>query len=473
MVFCGDIAVKSYSNEKINLKGIITGLDSSKKYCLHYFDYDHVNLPNKTQSYTYIHGVTSYDLYAHGCYRPRVGIGVGDQFSISCHETGRTCEEILKNVCGETLKLEIKQDQYVYYVVEDDSGNKVSGARVECGGDVLHTGSDGRASHILNEKDTNYYATCYPPTGYSCIDCNKSFIVHGTMVIDFKLEKESVTPSTVFVDIHVKDQHGDYVKNCTVSIPGALSIPGVVSGDSLSTGSSGVVRFNLEKDKLYVATAEPPSGYSSVSASTGSFTAIGNQSFMFKLQKDDATPTTCVLSFGVICIDPMALMPGVICRVGGKSATTGLDGTCNITVECGKPYTATCDAPDGYNCICDGCVCSDGPFTPTANGHIDTFYIAKNPNGGIPNGDPKYTNIPPEVVAVMPQDTTNIIMLELKPLSWAKFDSLKGSTLASWLLSKVGDIITYKGIIGWDCIGVSVVQTSDRKVFLPVFMRRV
>lgn len=333
----------------------------------------------------------------------------------------------------------------------------------------------GNAGCFMPDEGDGTYSMIIREVGSTCESVITPYVDTAGIIV-----ASDVPPETeyVYVDIHVKDQHGNYVKYCTVTIPGATS------GDILSTGSDGVVTFKLEKGKSYVATAKPPTGYSSISTSTGSFVAIGTQSFMRTLQKDaepDPTPTTCVLSFAVICIDPMTLMSGVTCRVGGKSAITGPDGTCNITVECGKPYTATCDTPDGYNCICPTCVCSDGPFTPTGNGSIDTFYIAKNAipdddTNGNTDGVPTYKNIPPEVVAVMPEGTTNIIILSLKRLVILGVDLSSITTLKSHLpsfIGKVGDIITYKELIGWSCLGADVLELSDGSVVLPIFIRKV
>lgn len=290
MVFCGNIGVKSYSDTKVYLKGTVTGLDTSKKYCLHYFDWGDKNLPNKTYSYTYIKNKTSFDLGSAGCYVPRSAWADGEQMEIRCNEIGANCEDITKNACGEVLLLEIVQDQYVYYVVEDDAGNKVSNARIECYGDVLYTGTDGRASHTLNEGKT-YYATCYPPAGYECVDCYESFTVTGTTIIDFKLkrpeepEPEPEPEEWCFVDIQVTDEDDDNL-DCRVCVPGAEG------PDCQQTGTDGVTTFQLRRRTLYTATASK-TGYVDYNGfGSRSFTTPGGTSDFLALRLA-REPTVC------------------------------------------------------------------------------------------------------------------------------------------------------------------------------------
>jgi len=77
-------------------------------------------------------------------------------------------------------------------------------------------------------------------------------------------------------------------------------------------------------------------------------------------------------------------------------------------------------------------------------------------------------SIPPEIVAVMPAETTRIVAIPLKPLSWANFSGLRSHL--SPIVDIVANIITVGGYIGWRSLGVDVVKLSNGEIFMVVFL---
>ncbi|MCK4518299.1 hypothetical protein KAT92_05985, partial [Candidatus Babeliales bacterium] len=81
MASCSGIGIKEITSTRVLLKGVITGLDSSKRYCLHHFWGGWENVPRTNgQTYTYITGITLVDLSSYGCYVPKNETIEGQQF---------------------------------------------------------------------------------------------------------------------------------------------------------------------------------------------------------------------------------------------------------------------------------------------------------------------------------------------------------------------------------------------------------
>jgi len=230
------------------------------------------------------------------------------------------------------------------------------------GGKCIDIGSQG--CYIPDYGDGLYRIYLDEVTEYGC-----DYIIRTAVAKTIDVSSE---PETVIIDVYVKDQHGTGVDDAKVTIPTASGTK------TITTNFFGLaVGFTLEKGKTHTASVTYlPSEWETTSGSTISFGA--NQSGNITLTVNKKL-LTCCIDFLVMS---MAWKPinGVRCSIGGKSATTDDIGTCSITVECGKSYTATCDIPSGYTCECSGCVCSDGPFTPTGSGLV-TFYLKEVSNG--------------------------------------------------------------------------------------------
>jgi len=160
-------------------------------------------------------------------------------------------------------------------------------------------------------------------------------------------------------------------------------------------------------------------------------------------------------------------IPGAL---GAKTIRTNYDGVAvGFTLEKGKTYTATVIPPSGYISVSDSAV----RFTASTSGGI---YCSLNKSPSTPPGSTTpptpptrtFKNIPQEIVDVMPEGTVRILIFELKPLSWANIGGLR--TKLPWMVEKVADLITTGGFIGWKCLGVDIVETSDKRVLLPVFL---
>jgi len=286
MASCSGVTVKSISGGKVKLKGTITGLDKSKHYCLHYFSGGWRNLPNSYYDYTYFGNRTSYDLSAAGCYVPTSDLDEGKQFEVRCHEVSGTCENRVAEACSKILYYKVTETRLVTYRVLDEDRNPVSGVRIECGGELFYTGSDGRVENEL-ETGTTYYASCYAPDGYECVDCYERFYHDSDRMIDFKLKKKA--SEQCHADIHVIDQEGNGVSNVGVMIPGAIGT------DTIITGTDGTASgFNLISGKEYTAYITTlPSGWD-VAPSGGNLTFTPRYDATYTLHvKKKAEPVVC------------------------------------------------------------------------------------------------------------------------------------------------------------------------------------
>ena len=254
MASCTGITAKEITSTKVYLKGYVTGLSSSKEYCLHYFSGGWKTLPNASLGYTYITNRTSFDLSSIGCYVPTIDLVEGSQFEVRLHEVTGNCETNRVEACTKILYYEVIENKIVWYYVVDGNRNPVNNAKVECSGETLYTGSDGKASQVL-ETGTTYYAYCYAPSGYECVNCYESFYHDSDRVVNFEMK---TVIDTVMVDIRVEDQFDDAVVGVQVNIPtaeGAKTITTDVFG--VATG------FTLESGVQHIATITyVPSGYS-------------------------------------------------------------------------------------------------------------------------------------------------------------------------------------------------------------------
>ncbi len=285
MASCSGIGIKEIGSTRVYLEGTITGIDSSKRYCLHHYWSGWQNLPRSGRDYTYISGVTSFDLGSAGCYVPKDKTVEGQQFEVRLHEVERTCESIIREACSKILWYEVTEQRYVHFYVRDDNRDPVNNARIECAGETVYTGSDGKTYLILDTEAT-YYARGYAPSGYECTDCYESFYHDSDRVVNFWMEK---IPETVIIDVHVVDQNSVPVADSQVTIPNALG------ATTIATNTSGVaVGFTLTKGATFTATAAPPTGYTSDSGSAVSFTATQTGIIDLTLTKEPITGTLAI-----------------------------------------------------------------------------------------------------------------------------------------------------------------------------------
>lgn len=191
MASCSGIGIKEIGSTKVYLQGSITGLSSSKRYCLHHYWGGWRNLPRSGVSYTYISGVASFNLGSAGCYVPKNMTVEGQQFEVRLHEVERTCESIITEACSKVLRYEVTEQRRVHFYVVDNERNPVNNARCECAGETVYTGSSGRASLVLDTK-AKYYARGYAPSGYECTDCYEAFYHTTDRIINFSMKKKPV-----------------------------------------------------------------------------------------------------------------------------------------------------------------------------------------------------------------------------------------------------------------------------------------
>lgn len=189
MASCSGIGIKEIGSTKVYLDGYVTGLDRSKRYCLHHYWGGWQNLPRSGLGYTYISGATSFNLGVAGCYVPRDKTVEGQQFEVRLHEVERTCESIIREACSKVMWYEVTERRYVHFYVRDDKGNPVDNVRCECAGETVYTGSGGRVYLVLDIGAT-YYARVYAPSGYECTECYESFYHNSNRVINFYMKKK-------------------------------------------------------------------------------------------------------------------------------------------------------------------------------------------------------------------------------------------------------------------------------------------
>ncbi|RJS72685.1 hypothetical protein CW696_02555, partial [ANME-2 cluster archaeon] len=336
MASCSGVTVKSISGGKVKLKGTITGLDKSKHYCLHYFSGGWRNLPNNYYDYTYFGNRTSYDLSAAGCYVPTSDLDEGKQFEVRCHEVSGTCENRVAEACSKILYYKVTETRLVTYRVLDEDRNPVSGVRIECGGETFYTGSNGRVENEL-ETGTTYYASCYAPDDYECVDCYKRFYHDSDRMIDFKLKKKA--SEQCHADFHVIDQEGNGVANVGVMVPGAIGT------DTIITGTDGTASgFNLISGKEYTAYITTlPSGWD-VAPSGGNLTFTPRYDATYTLHVKKKASEQCHADFHVIdqggngVSNVGVMIPGAI---GTDTIVTNAHGTASgFNLISGKEYTA-------------------------------------------------------------------------------------------------------------------------------------
>ena len=295
MASCSGIGIKEITSTRVLLKGVITGLDSSKRYCLHHFWGGWENVPRTNgQTYTYITGRTSVDLSSYGCYVPKNKTIEGQQFEVRLNEVVNTCESIIREACTKVLWYEVTEQRYAHFYVRDENGNPIDNARIEVSGETKYTGSNGKTYFILDTGMT-YYARGYAPSGYTCTDCNESFYHDSDRVVNFYVEKEI---AYCLVDVQVVDQEGTGVAGAVVNIAGAEG------ADNITTNLQGAaVGFTLITGKNYtMKVSSVPSAWEIISTSTKNFTAQYNQTFTLYVNKkvvhicnngEKRYPTTC------------------------------------------------------------------------------------------------------------------------------------------------------------------------------------
>jgi len=212
----------------------------------------------------------------------------GQQFEVRLHEVERTCESIIREACSKVLWYEVIEQRYVHFYARDDNRNPVDNVRCECAGETVYTGSDGK-SYLVLDTEATYYARGYAPSGYECTDCYESFYHDSDRIVNFYMKKK---PTTVTVNVSVVDQDSVPVVNSQVTIPNALG------ATTISTNASGVaVGFTLTKGAAATATAAPPTGYTSDSGSTRSFTASQSGTIDLTLTKKPTTGTLRVRAY--------------------------------------------------------------------------------------------------------------------------------------------------------------------------------
>ena len=248
MASCSGIGIKEITSTRVLLKGVITGLDSSKRYCLHHFWGGWENVPRTNgQTYTYITGRTSVDLSSYGCYVPKNKTIEGQQFEVRLNEVVNTCESIIREACTKVLWYEVTEQRYAHFYVRDENGNPIDNARIEVSGETKYTGSNGKTYFILDTGMT-YYARGYAPSGYTCTDCNESFYHDSDRVVNFYVKKTVIYCD---IDFYVCDQE-------LYPVNGATCIAG---GKTATTNVNGMCSITLECNNSYTATCNAPSEY--------------------------------------------------------------------------------------------------------------------------------------------------------------------------------------------------------------------
>lgn len=157
-------------------------------------------------------------------------------------------------------------------------------------------------------------------------------------------------------------------------------------------------------------------------------------------------------------------IPDIPIRISGVfSGYTGPNGGFDYEIVHGETREVRALQITGYTCV----TCTKNV---TVNDDVLVHLTMKT------SLTPTYKNIPQEVVDVMPPGTTDIVALNIKRLSiFGKdiSDIPKAKGMVPWIIEKAGDIITYKGLVGWNCLGVEIVELSSGEIILPIFMRRV
>jgi len=290
MASCTGIAVKEITGSRVYLKGSITGLSSSKEYCLHYFSRGYENLPNNSLDYTYIHGHTSCDLSAYGCYVPTGNLAVGGQFEVWIHEVSGNCETIVTGVCSKTLQSETLETVLVDIRVTDQFNDAVVGAQVNIptaeGAKTISTDIYGVADGFTLESGVSHNATVtYAPNGYSITNTpsirivpygNSSYTIYdgvkkdecaygetqtrecwdGSAITTFRCvngkwiptsEQCPVEEETYSLTCYVKDEHGNGIPNIYVDC----------YVDNGRTDANGYIRFTGLEYGNYVVRVVP------------------------------------------------------------------------------------------------------------------------------------------------------------------------------------------------------------------------
>jgi len=203
-----NISIKRVTSSKVYLKGSVTGLDSSKTYCMLYRvvdwgEVDWTNLPSNSFGYTYFGSATSLSLDANGCYIPKSDLSGIDNVDIACYEVNGNCETRIGKECQKTLNVE-EEDSVPTYVdidfyVSDDQPLAMSGVRVVAGEKSDITGSDGKATISL-QTGIQCTVIAETPSGYKPIYTSRTFTPTNPMTYPFKFER-----------LQSGDGNGDYV----------------------------------------------------------------------------------------------------------------------------------------------------------------------------------------------------------------------------------------------------------------------
>ena len=382
MASCSGIAVKEITSSRVYLSGVITGLESSKRYCLHYYSWGWKNMPSGNQTYTYFSGVTSLDLAGRACYIPTIDLNAGEQFEVGCHQVEASCESIITQACSKILKYEITEQRYVHFYVRDENSSPVGNTRIEIAGEAKYTGSDGKTYFIMDTKLT-YYARAYAPTGYTCTECYESFYHDSDTVINFYMKNIVEDPATV--DVYVRDQEGTGVYGAQVYIPTGIG------AKTISTNYMGVaVGFTLKKGANHTASITYlPSAWETTHQSTLIFRVDQSGGVTLYVNKiethvcdegtrryletclDDSTiykeicennmwvPSgeTCPVVHSITCYVKNELgvgIKGVRVNCYVKAGDTGDGGYIKFSDLKKGNYNVEIIPPDGYECI-DGC----------------------------------------------------------------------------------------------------------------------
>ena len=206
-----------------------------------------------------------------------------------------TCAGATSAAVSVTVEAADIQHCYASFYIRDDNGNPVEGATVVIGDKSATTPSNGGVD-ILLEVGHTYYATCTPPSGYTCDECTDSFYLDADHYKAFWLIKnEAPADCNIIFTILDVDSH--------TGIAGAVCH---VGGKDATTNSSGSATISVPTGHSYTATCDPPDGYHCAEAATcsdgptyinaGSTTA----SVAFNLEKDAPVDEYCQQDFIVL-----------------------------------------------------------------------------------------------------------------------------------------------------------------------------
>ena len=191
-----NISIKNTTNDRIYLKGRVTGLSSSKTYCMLYRAAGSwTNLSSKNFGYTYFGNASSFNLGDAGCYISKSGLSGIVNVDVACYEVRGNCETRVGKACQKTVNVEEDTDTppsscVVTFYVSDDQPTAMRGVKIKLAGTTITTGSDGKARlGVMIGK--RYTANAIAPSGYNPVFPSKTFTPTKSMTIPLKFERIS------------------------------------------------------------------------------------------------------------------------------------------------------------------------------------------------------------------------------------------------------------------------------------------